>query len=193
MHRSAPTRTRADAMGQLVIRALGTLQVTLDGAPITRFESDKARALLLFLAIESDRPHRRDVLSALLWPEFPEAQALQNLRRTIHRLRRALGDDGAAPPLLLITTQTIQLHPDATLTLDVAEFRAGARAVLANDAATPTPSRLAAFQQVSAFYAGDFLGGALLANTPDFEAWSLALRDELRAQAQQVLERLVRD
>ena len=43
------------------IKLLGTFQVRLDGELLTGFRSDKARALLAYLAVESTRPHRRQV------------------------------------------------------------------------------------------------------------------------------------
>ena len=39
-------------MPWLSLSLLGPLQVTLDGQPITAFKSDKARALLVYLAVE---------------------------------------------------------------------------------------------------------------------------------------------
>jgi DNA-binding SARP family transcriptional activator len=54
-------------MAHLSISLLGPFQVSLDARPATSFESNKARALLAYLAVEADRPHRRDVLAALLW------------------------------------------------------------------------------------------------------------------------------
>jgi hypothetical protein len=33
------------------------------------FKSNKVRALLAYLAVEMDRPHRREVLAGLLWPQ----------------------------------------------------------------------------------------------------------------------------
>ena len=58
-------------MAHLSISLLGTFQVILDGKQVTAFESDKVRALLAYLAVESDRPHRRETLACLLWPERP--------------------------------------------------------------------------------------------------------------------------
>ena len=47
-------------MPRLTLSLLGPFQATLDGKPITDFESDRVRALLAYLAVEADRPHRRD-------------------------------------------------------------------------------------------------------------------------------------
>ena len=44
-------------MARLSIKLLGCLQITLDEAPVTHFESDKVRALLAYLAAEARAPH----------------------------------------------------------------------------------------------------------------------------------------
>src|ERR687888_605944 len=77
-------------MARLALSFLGPLQITLAGESVTAFRSDKERALLVFLALEADRPHRREALIGLLWPEQPESLALNNLRKSLHRLRQAL-------------------------------------------------------------------------------------------------------
>ena len=47
-------------MTRLSVSLLGPLRVTVDGEPVVRFQTDKVRALLAYLAVESDRPHRRE-------------------------------------------------------------------------------------------------------------------------------------
>lgn len=58
-------------MTRLLLSVLGPLQATLDGQPVTGFESNKVRAMLAFLAVEAHRPHSRDALIGLLWPAQP--------------------------------------------------------------------------------------------------------------------------
>lgn len=53
-------------MACLSVRLLGALQVTLDGTPLTGFESDKERVLLAYLVEESQLPHRREKLAGFL-------------------------------------------------------------------------------------------------------------------------------
>lgn len=119
-------------MTRLSIRLLGPLQVTLDGQPVTGFETTKARALLAYLANEADRPHRREFLAELLWPERSAGAAQANLRHTLAGLRRAIGDASTAPgigghatsPLLLTTRTTIQFNCAADAYTDVTAFMA---------------------------------------------------------------------
>ena len=55
-------------MACLSVSLLGPFKVTLDGTPVSGFVSIKARALLAYLAVESERPHRRDSLFyAAIW------------------------------------------------------------------------------------------------------------------------------
>jgi DNA-binding SARP family transcriptional activator len=77
----------------LVVRLLGGFQVELDGEAVYAFKTDKARALLAYLVVESARPHRRETLAALLWPDRPDAVARANLRQALSYVRQALRDD----------------------------------------------------------------------------------------------------
>ncbi|NIP85332.1 MAG: hypothetical protein GTO03_07140, partial [Planctomycetales bacterium] len=85
-------------------------------------ESTKVRALLAYLAVEADRPHRRDVLAGLLWPDWPDRDALSNLRYALYNLRQVIGDRTAEPPFLLITRNTLQFNTASDHWLDVAAF-----------------------------------------------------------------------
>jgi DNA-binding SARP family transcriptional activator len=53
-------------MSRLALSLLGAFQVSQDQAPVTEFRSDKVWALLIYPAVEADRPHRRDALGRLL-------------------------------------------------------------------------------------------------------------------------------
>jgi len=71
---------------------LGAFHVTLDGLPVTAFHSDKVRALLAYLAVESSRPHCRESLAGLLWPDWPDASARKNLTNALGRaIREGIG------------------------------------------------------------------------------------------------------
>ena len=62
-------------MARLSLSLLGPLQIALDGAPVSGFAYNKARALLIYLVIEADRAHQRDALVGLLWPDLPDTAA----------------------------------------------------------------------------------------------------------------------
>ena len=80
------------------------------------------RALLCYLAVEADRPHSREVLAALLWPDYPEQEARNNLRYALYNLRQAIQDQQAEPPFLIIDHETIQFNSQSNYCLDVSHF-----------------------------------------------------------------------
>ena len=167
-------------MPHLSIRLLGPIQVTLDGEPVTDFTTDKVRALLAFLAVESDRPHRRETLAGLLWGEFSENAARANLRSALANLRQAIRDTDASPPILLTTRQTIQHNPMGDCWDDVAAFGELARA----DA---TPEQM---EEATTLYRGGFLDGFSIGDCPAFEEWALIQREQLARRQRALLSRL---
>ncbi|MFB0538056.1 MAG: BTAD domain-containing putative transcriptional regulator, partial [Anaerolineae bacterium] len=171
-------------MAHLSLSLLGPFRVTLAGEPVTSFESNKVRGLLAYLAVEADRPHHREVLAGLLWPDWPDRAARSNLRHALANLRKAIGDRHATPPFLLITRETIQFNTASDYWLDVTAFRA---LVEADQAGLPAVRQL---EEAVALYRGGFLEGLSLKDSPAFEDWSLLTRERLQRQALTVLHRL---
>jgi DNA-binding SARP family transcriptional activator/predicted ATPase len=177
-------------MAQLSISLLGSFQVTLDGQPVTGFKSNKVRALLAYLAVEADRPHRREVLAGLLWPDWPDREALSNLRYALANLRRVIGDRARAeardaePPFLLITRDTLQFNPASDYHLDVTAFTHRVELNKAN------PSVIDELQQSVALYQGEFLEGFSVGDSPAFEEWTLFNRERLARQMSAALYHL---
>jgi DNA-binding SARP family transcriptional activator len=62
---------------------------------VTTRVTGKVRALLAHLAVKADRPHRRETLAGLLWPDYPERSARASLRNALSDLRTAIGDRNA--------------------------------------------------------------------------------------------------
>jgi len=180
-------------MAHLTLALLGPFQATVDGRTVTGFPTEKARALLAYLAVEADRPHPRATLAALLWPEMPDEAAMSNLRKTLHRLRQAL--DAPAPGLadrvVRITRQTVQF--DVTLcAVDAASVRALLEASAAHPhrqlaRCVPCLERLA---HAVALYRGELLSGLALADAPEFEEWLLLEREAALQQALRTLSTL---
>jgi len=168
-------------MAHLSLCLLGPLQITLTGEPVTSFESDKVRALLVYLVIEAHRPHRREVLAGLLWPDWPDRAARKNLRNGLANLRQAIGDRHATPPFLLITRETIQFNTASDYWLDVAAFKTLVEA---------DQSAVRQLEEAIALYRGSFLEGFFLKDSPAFEDWSLLVRERLQRQALAILHRL---
>ena len=162
-------------MAQRSITLLGSFQVQRDGVAVTRFHGDKVRALLAYLAVESDRPHARAALAGLFWPEQPDDQALRNLTQALVRLREALG---VGEETLHATRQAVQWR-DGAADVDAAEF-----ARLTHSA---EPADLA---RAAALYRGEFLAGFALPGCEAFEEWLLLKREQLQLQMLAVLHTL---
>ena len=176
-------------MACLEIKLLSSFQVTLNGRSVTDFATDKARALLVYLIVERDRPHRRESLATLLWPEQPEKRARQNLRQALSNLRQALGENEDHPTFLLVERNDLWFNPHAELRLDVAEFVSLAEACAAHrhrepGACLPCIRRL---EQMVTLYRGDFLAGFAPTDSTLFEEWMLLKREWLHGQAMDAL------
>jgi DNA-binding SARP family transcriptional activator len=172
-------------MAVLSLCLLGPFEATRDGEPVTGFESDKVRALLAYLVVETERPHRREKLAGLLWPDWPEQAARANLRRALANLRRIIGDRQATTPFLHITRQAIQFNAASEARVDVTAFTTPLQtAQLANQQTIPQ------LEEAVALYRGEFLEGFSLPDSPVFEEWALLNRERLRRLVMEALRHL---
>ena len=100
----------------LRLTLLGSPHILLSDQPLTGFATNKAQALLFYLAV-TNQPHSRDSRATLLWDGMNDAQAKKNLRTVLPDLRRLLGDH------LLIAHQTVAFDRTSPYWLDVAVLR----------------------------------------------------------------------
>src|SRR5262245_22365936 len=96
---------------------LGRFELIGPDRPID-LTSRKLAALLAFLACSAPQAHSRDKLMTLLWGSHFDAQARQNLRQALTRLRRVLGDDA-----LVSNSESVALQ-SGMIACDVTRFEA---------------------------------------------------------------------
>ena len=144
---------------------LGTFQVLHNGTPISSFASVNVQALLAYLAIENDRPHPRDTLIQLFWPDEPPDVARHNLSQSLYLLRKTVTTAENDPPHLLVTRQTIQFNAGSDYSLDATEFLGALDEGHLADAV--------------ALYRGDFLDG-IYTGSVRFEEWLFQQRERLQ-------------
>lgn len=125
----------------------------------------KRSALLAYLAIATPRGlHRRDTLMALLWPDLDQERGRASLRKAIHHVRRALGENAiAANGEDALGIERDRLRCDASAfedSLDAGDL-AGALAL----------------------YRGPLLPGFFVDDAPEFERWLERERARLRDRA----------
>ncbi len=157
--------------GELRLRLLGGLEVTLGDTPLIGFVSGKAQALLCYLAV-TGRPQTRAELAGLLWGDMPDSAAATNLRKALSNLKQL------AAPHLIITRQAVAFDRDSPYRLDVEAFRAAFPA----DPREQSPETL---RHAIHLYRGDFLQGFYVREAPAFEEWMLLERERLKDLAVQ--------
>jgi len=75
-------------MTELRMHLFGAFSVLRDGQPLHGFRSEKMRALLAYLVVESAQPQRRSQLAELLWHGYQPETAATSLRTALLNLRQ---------------------------------------------------------------------------------------------------------
>ncbi|MFO7696060.1 MAG: AAA family ATPase [Anaerolineae bacterium] len=181
-------------MARVEVALFGPLHILVDGRPAGGIYSDKVRALLAYLALEPDRPHRREGLAGLLWPDYPEGNARHSLSQALHTLHRLL-DPGSSTrdgQNLISTRQTVLLSGVADF-VDAAQFAALLNACETHQhgAIGSCPECLARLRRAVALYSGELLAGFGLGDSPAFEEWLLFEREHYHRLAVEALRALL--
>jgi TolB-like protein len=155
----------------LRLRLLGTPAVENAGESLGAAAAQRRCLALLALLAQAGAPGlSRDRIQAHLWPEADAERAGHRLTQLLYLLRRDLQADD-----LFLGSAELRLNPAAIAT-DLDEFR---QAVERGD-----------FEAADALYGGPFLDGFYLDQSPEFEQWVEARREEYRRRRLGVLESL---
>jgi predicted ATPase/DNA-binding SARP family transcriptional activator len=168
-------------MAGIRLSLLGPFAAAVDGRPVPGFRTRATQALLIYLAVRPGQPQRREHLMTLLWPGLAQKSAQANLRQTLYQLRQAIPETAATGdcdpvPLLLSDWQTVRINPDAALEVDVLAFE---RLLDEGESGWAAAVDL---------YRGDFLDDFYLPDSPAFEEWAQARREELRGRFLKTLD-----
>ena len=162
------------------LQLLGDFSLLVNGKSVTSAYTARPQSLFAYLALHRDAPQSRQSVAFLFWPDSAESQAHNNLRQLLHQCRKTLPEFAH---LLLVDANTIQLNPDADLSIDVADFqRALACAGEAASRAAEVEER-AELERAAQLYRGDLLPGS-------YEDWVTPERERLRGLYAGALERL---
>ena len=146
---------------------LGTLDLRgADGRELHSLLAQPKRiALLAYLCVAQPRGfHRRDTLLGLFWPDSDQEHARTSLRKSLHLLRRALGDNA------ILSRGDEEVAVDFQLvSCDAVAFEASVKA-----------NRL---EEALELYRGDLLTGFMVDEAPEFEQWVHVERSRLRVLA----------
>ena len=174
-------------MSRLSLFLLGPPRLELDGEPV-QIGRRKALALLIYLAV-TRRPHSRDALATLFWPDHDQSSARADLRRTLSVLTRTLGDEWIAAD-----RETAGASPDAAFWLDVDQFRhlLAEGTKHAHPSTEACPDCVPTLEEAVELYRDGVLAGFTLRDSPGFDEWQFFETEGLRDELGSVLERLVR-
>ena len=154
-------------MSVIEFRTLGALDLrAADGRELHSLLAQPKRiALLVYLCIaEPLGYHRRDTILGLLWPESDEEHARTSLRKSLHVLRKSLGED----TILGRGDDEIKVNTDV-LSCDVVEFR--------------DLLRQKRYKGALQLYRGDLLPGFIIDEAPEFDQWLEGERSQLQRDA----------
>lgn len=169
---------------KLRITLFGGMAVKLGETAVTDFASRKAAALLAYLVCQP-KPHPRETLATLLWPDNQTSRALGNLSVALNSLRKSLAD------FIEADRHTIAFVPQAPYTLDVAQFEreiAGAQAPKRGRISRTVAAQL---ETAVSRYTGGFLAGFHVRKAAEFEAWVLLEHERLERLQQEALASLI--
>lgn len=156
------------------LKLLGAVLLETDDAPGARpLTRQHPLALLALLASAPRQRLTRSKLVGLLWPESPEDRARPRLNTCVYHTRRALGDE-----LLVSSGDELRLQR-GRLRCDFWSFREALEASRPDVAVR--------------HYAGPFLDGFELPDSPPFEKWLDRQRARVRTDYREALETLAVD
>lgn len=168
-------------MRQHTIAVFGLFQMQAGDTILVDGGLSKPWALFAYLLVENGRPHTREHLAALFWPDQPDNNARQSLRWALTTLRRAIGDNESDLPLLLVSRESLQFNPASNATIDLFRFRE-----LLSD-----PNDYLNLEQAIDLYRGELLAGASLPDAEPFEEWLQQTRLQLQQQLCGALDNVI--
>ncbi len=152
----------------LRLHMFGRPHAVLNAAAPLDSLTGKPLALLCYLAM-TRQAHARTTLAGLFWGELPEADARNNLRVALSKLRRDLDD------YLHITYEAVAFNPEAPHWVDVLQF----------EEKMQRPQDEPSLRQAVMLYQGEFLQELYIRESPVFEDWVTQQRNRLHHRALQ--------
>lgn len=155
----------------LLVSLLGEQAIIDEATGTVRTRSSRTVGLVAFLVAHTGSPQTRQRIAGLFWPDSTDAQALTNLRRELHHLRHALGEQ----PSLVVTSRDLCWRDTDTCHVDLRTFDIQRKAALAAAAAGDREGAVVHATSAVAQYRGEFLPGS-------YDDWLLDARSELERQ-----------
>jgi DNA-binding SARP family transcriptional activator len=161
------------------IRLLGEFSAKSGGIEINGL-STRHQSLIAFLALHSATAIQRSEAAFKLWVDSKEAQALTNLRKSLHQIRNILpsGD------FIKADTQTLQLILSQNDQIDVLAFLAQVDIAEQAHASNDRDAEQTALEAATVLYNGDLLPSC-------YDEWIMPERERLQNLFTQGMDRLI--
>lgn len=171
----------------LQIRLFGPGQIRTRTGHLINVRARKELAALAYLLLEGKQPQSREVLQALLWADFTTESARNNLRVALAHLQALVNPnpqteaDEHTEKLFHTSRTDVQLNPAAQIWVDVIDFQEVVKNTYRHDHSSRSDCAACCqtLQTAVDLYAGEFLAGFALADSPAFEEWLFLQRERL--------------
>ncbi|MEO8600960.1 MAG: BTAD domain-containing putative transcriptional regulator [bacterium] len=162
-------------MARIEVRLFGRFALSRGGCAVDSIGATKLREILCYLLLHHDRPHPRERLASLLWPDTTTERSRKYLRQALWQLQAALrgGDRDTGADWLRIETDWIRLDVDGEVDVDVLRFQAAVTAAATAAGDGPLPAEVAASLEAAV----ETYRGPLLENC--YQDWCLRERERL--------------
>jgi len=178
---------------KLGLSLLGETEICLDGHLVGALRAEKARALLFFIAVESDTSHRRDALAEMFWPEKPEGFGRNSLKQALATIKKALGDRNSKEPYLLANNQEVYFNAGSPYEVDVLEFENLTSIVTlhSHQSAETCEPCAKLLEKAVEIYQDDFLAGFYLPDCQAFDEWAIIKREKYKRMVAEAIRCLI--
>lgn len=171
---------------------MGVPRIWVGGTALDVTRMQRPLTLLAYLAAESDRPHSREQVATLFWPDVTTSASLRNLRQLLYRLRRMLQDDRVEPSHIHNDSQTLQFNTESSAWVDVIALPRLIAEVTEHNHRRLAVCPLCAprLEAMVGLYRGRFLEGWDFSDSPALERWVLMTQESLARSVHRALHAL---
>lgn len=171
-------------MSEVRFQLFGKFLVLRDGQELQGLDACKERELLSYLIVHHDRPHPRESLASLLWPNTSTSRSKKYLRQALWHLVSALPERESARSLLHVNHDWVQLDLSGDVWADVALFDRAFAMAQGVAGSQLDDHQVNLLKEAGNVYVGDFLEGW-------YQDWCLFERERLQNAYLNMLDKLM--
>jgi DNA-binding SARP family transcriptional activator len=173
-------------MTSLTVRLFGRFALCHGTDDILDLHAGKLKELFCYLLLQRGKAHSRESLATLFWGDCTTAQSRKNLRQALWHLQSTLnvGQTLERSQILQVDQDSVGVHPQSSLWLDVAEFETASLKAQKIPGSQLDDERATALEEAVQLYRGDLLEGC-------YQDWCLFERERLQNLYLAMLDKLM--